>query len=172
MPGWPCRAQSAWNIHGLADNKVRQRPMAVAKCVELRHGGPMHMLPAACQFITLSLWHGVVKPILGVPVPATAPLPNFRITGTGVGHLTDAAGFWCSGRADMIPARLRTWVRQRGLPPGSPVQGPRLPPLWKSSVPGAMFPALPRLWSNMRCTTMKASVGVLALPCLEVLGCA
>ena len=35
--------------------------------------GPMHMQLVACQFITLPLWYGVVKLILGVPVPVTAP---------------------------------------------------------------------------------------------------
>ena len=59
----PCRAQGAWNICSWAGNKARQPTVAVVQCVELNHGGPMHVQFAACQFITLPRWHGAVKPI-------------------------------------------------------------------------------------------------------------
>ncbi len=56
----------------------------VAKCVELNHGGPMYMQPAVCQFVTLPLWHGVVKPILGYRC-LRQPLPSICIAGAGFG---------------------------------------------------------------------------------------
>ena len=47
--------------------------------------------------------------------------------------------------------------------------GPLLPQLWEPSVPGAVFPALTRLSSNMCRRTVKESVGVLAFHALRSL---
>ena len=90
----------------------------------------MHMRLAACQFITLPLWHGVVKPILGAPVPAAEPLLSIRIVGADIGHLTDIAAFCvravrlrflhgCALKSDSVVYR-----------PAPLLDGPLLPPLW------------------------------------------
>ncbi len=82
----------------------------VAKCVELNHGGPIHMQPAACQFVTLPLWHGVVKPILGYRC-LRQPLPSVRIAGAGIGHLTDTAVFgFRAGRIRSLLGRALRFV--------------------------------------------------------------
>jgi len=67
---------------GLAGSKARQLPVAVAKC-GLNHGGPMHMQLAACQFITLPLWYGAVKPILGRTGACGSTLAEYRVTEAG-----------------------------------------------------------------------------------------
>ena len=82
----------------------------------------MHMQLVACQFITLPPWHGVVKPILGRHQCWSSTLAEYR-------HRRDwhrvpdrYCSILCSSRADSIPARLCTQVRQRGLSPARLVQ--------------------------------------------------